>query len=296
MSDQSPSNEEVAGLLDRIASLLEAQGENPFRVGAYRRAAQSIRSWATKVSDLVLEGQEKELEDIPGIGERLAGLIVEYVRTGRTDLLDRLEAEVDPTAVFARIPGIGEELAARIVEELAVSSLEELEQAAYDGRLEQVEGFGPERVDAVRVYLSGLLSRAAATRRRQEAGIEEKPERPPVELLLQVDEEYRRRAQAGELRRIAPRRFNPEGEAWLPVLETEKDGWSFTALYSNTARAHELGKTRDWVVIYYEREGREGQATVVTATSGKLKGKRVVRGREPESRRYYAEKRMGDRG
>ncbi|NPV06997.1 MAG: DNA-binding protein [Anaerolineae bacterium] len=289
MAAQSPSNEEIARLLERIAALLEAQGENPFRVGAYRNAAESIRSTEKNVSDLVLQGREAELDDIPGVGERLMGLIVEYVRTGRSDLLDRLEAEVDPRAAFSQVPEIGEELANRIVEALDIRTLEELEQAAYDGRLEKVPGFGPERVEAVRIYLSGLLSRAAATRRRQVSGREEPPERPPVSLLLEVDEEYRRRAEAGELRKIAPRRFNPEGEAWLPVLETEKDGWSFSALYSNTARAHELGKTRDWVVIYYEREGREGQATVVTATGGRLEGKRVVRGREPESRRYYSE-------
>jgi len=90
-----------------------------------------------------------------------------------------------------------------------------------------------------------------------------------------------------ELRKIAPKRFNPEGEAWLPIMHAEREGWNFTALFSNTARAHELGTTHDWVVIYYERDGYEDQATVVTAKSGPLKGKRVVRGRETECQRYY---------
>ena len=44
---------------------------------------------------------------------------------------------------------------------------------------------------------------------------------------------------------IAPRRFNPEGNSWLPIMHTEMQGWRFTALYSNTARAHDLGKTGD---------------------------------------------------
>jgi hypothetical protein len=79
-----------------------------------------------------------------------------------------------------------------------------------------------------------------------------------------------------------PRRFNPRGESWLPVLHTERDGWSFTALYSNTARAHELGRTRDWVVIYWERDGQEDQCTVVTEYAGALAGQRVVRGWEHE--------------
>lgn len=91
------------------------------------------------------------------------------------------------------------------------------------------------------------------------------------------------------MHKIAPKRFNPEGKAWLPILHTSRDGWSFTVLYSNTARAHELDKTHDWVVIYYERDGREDQATVVTASHGTLEGKRIVRSREAECERYYAE-------
>ena len=53
-----------------------------------------------------------------------------------------------------------------------------------------------------------------------------------------------------KLATIAPRRFNPTGESWLPVLHTSRGDWHVTALYSNTARAHELGRTRDWVVLY----------------------------------------------
>jgi hypothetical protein len=53
-------------------------------------------------------------------------------------------------------------------------------------------------------------------------------------------------------------------------------------MFSNTDRAHELGRVRDWVVIYYERDGHEGQCTVVTEFRGAMTGKRVVRGREDE--------------
>jgi putative hydrolase len=85
------------------------------------------------------------------------------------------------------------------------------------------------------------------------------------------------------LPKIAPRRFNPSGEAWLPILHTERGEWHFTALFSNTARAHELGRNRDWVVIYFhEDSGPEGQRTVVTETRGPAAGQRVVRGREAE--------------
>ncbi|MGA8203108.1 MAG: hypothetical protein WB812_01235, partial [Woeseiaceae bacterium] len=113
--------------------------------------------------------------------------------------------------------------------------------------------------------------------------------RPDVALLLDVDAEYRKRAAAGTLPRISPKRFNPDGKAWLPVLHADRADWHFTALYSNTARAHELGRTDDWVVLYYyDGDHREGQCTVVTETHGPLSGSRVVRGRESECRAEVA--------
>jgi putative hydrolase len=102
-----------------------------------------------------------------------------------------------------------------------------------------------------------------------------------------VDREYRERAEAGVLKTITPRRFNPEGLAWLPIMHTERQGWDFTAMYSNTARAHELDRTRDWVVIYYQRDGEEEQCTIVTEYQGALRGERVVRGRERECEALY---------
>jgi hypothetical protein len=114
-------------------------------------------------------------------------------------------------------------------------------------------------------------------------------ERPPVTLLLAIDREYREKAEAGELRRIAPRKLNPEGKAWLPVLNTVKDGWKITALFSNTERAHELNKTHEWVVIYAEAGAGRQTCTVVTESHGLLKGLRVVRGREEECAALYGE-------
>jgi hypothetical protein len=104
-----------------------------------------------------------------------------------------------------------------------------------------------------------------------------------VAVLLRIDARYRDAAAAGRLRRIAPRRFNPSGEAWLPVMEGEEEGWRFTAMFSNTPRAHDLGTTRDWVVISVSQPGVEDRATVVTETRGPLTGRRVVRGRERET-------------
>jgi putative hydrolase len=102
-------------------------------------------------------------------------------------------------------------------------------------------------------------------------------------VLLDADREYRDKAARAELPLIAPRRFNPERKAWLPVLHTEREGWHMTVLFSNTARAHELKRSHDWVVIYYyDADHHEGQCTVVTEIYGSKAGRRVVRGREKE--------------
>jgi DNA polymerase (family X) len=117
------------------------------------------------------------------------------------------------------------------------------------------------------------------------------PERPSIAELLDVDREYREEAATNELRLIAPKENNPEGEAWLPILNTKRGERRYTALFSNTETAHALGKTDDWVVIYLDRPDVPGRAqwTVVTETHGDLEGKRVVRGREEECRAYYGE-------
>jgi Holliday junction resolvasome RuvABC DNA-binding subunit len=283
MNQKQPSNEDIANLLEQIADLLEDQGKNEFRVRAYRAGAESVRQSGQSVAEWVREDRMGELKSLPGIGEGLAAVIAEYVETGQSKVLEDLRAHADPVALLSRVPGIGPTLAQRIVDRLGIRTLPELEEAAYNGRLEEVEGFGPQRVESIRLGLAGLLS-GAAQRRVRSGGEPERANQPEVPDLLAVDAEYRRKSQADELPKIAPKRFNPSSEAWLPILHTKRAGWSFTALFSNTAQAHNLGKTGDWVVIYYEKPGvEEDQVTVVTEAQGPLKGKRVVRGRESET-------------
>lgn len=104
--------------------------------------------------------------------------------------------------------------------------------------------------------------------------------------LLSVDREYRAKASGGQLPRVAPHRFNPHQVAWLPVLHTTREARRYTALFSNTERAHELGRTTDWVILYVHDDA-ERQYTVVTARLGPLKGRRVVRGREADCNLHY---------
>jgi hypothetical protein len=282
-------NGKIADILERTADLLEAQEANAFRVRSYRSAAETVRNLDEPVAGLLEQGAAEAVQDLPGVGEKLAGSIHEIATTGRLGLTDRLEADASPGHLLTEVPGIGEALARRIHRQLGIGTLEELEMAAHDGRLEEnIEGIGPDKADGIRVALSGMLSRSSRRRmRRAQATEQEDEEEPPLAMLLDVDETYRRKAARGKLRKIAPKRFNPEGEKWLPIMNVEREGWGFTALFSNTARAHERDKTHDWVVLYYEKGGREKQCTVVTAERGRLAGKRVVRGRETQCREHY---------
>ncbi len=275
MEGASPFNHQIADRLREAAELLEQQQANPFRVAAYRRGAETVAGLGQSVAALLEREGIEGLDALSGIGPVLAQAIAQMVRTGRWAQLERLRGAVAPEQLFQSIPELGPELARRIHEHLDIDTLEALELAAHDGRLEHVPGIGPRRAAMLRAALAGMLARA---RPRVERTLE-----PPVGLLLDVDREYRAKAGQDVLPKIAPRRFNPSGEAWLPILHTERGEWRFTALFSNTPRAHDLGRSRDWVVVYFHQDsGPEGQRTLVTETRGPLAGRRVVRGREPE--------------
>lgn len=283
-SEELPlGNEQIAAPLEEVAKLLESQGANPFRVRAYLGAAQVLRR-LEKPAHILLKAEGLQgLMRFPGIGQSLARTIERLAFSGRLGLLDRLRGENEPERLLTTVGGIGPKTAHRIYEKLGIETLEELETAAYDSRLSRVEGMGRKRIRAIRESLAGRFRRWP---RIPEAILAPPPkDQPSVEELLSVDQEYHQRA--CHLPRIAPRRFNPTGEAWLPVLHTHRQNRHYTALYSNTARAHELGTTRDWVVIYRDDHGGDGQWTVVSARLGSLRGNRIVRGREPECKQYY---------
>ena len=276
------TNEAVAERLDEVAESLEAQRANAFRVQAYRRGARTLRDLNRPVSDLMADAGEPGLLELPGIGKSLARAIDQLVHTGKLPLLERLRGESAPERIFTTVAEIGRVLAHRIHEVLDIEGLVELQAAAWDGRLQTVPGFGRKRIQAVRDALAGRLRpRPPLTRA---TGSTDRPyDQPLVDELLDIDSQYRRLAEQDRLPRIAPRRFNPNREAWLPILHTQRHGRHYTALYSNTARAHEFGMTHDWIVIYRDDHDGDGQWTVITATFGPHKGQRIVRGLLMES-------------
>ncbi len=268
-------NSQIARRLEEVASLLQSQGANPFRAEAYRRAAITIQRLTEPVADLFAREGLDGLRQLPGVGDHLALAIRSMILTGRLPMLEHLRGEIDPIALLQSVPGIGPTFAEKLHHDLGIDTLEELEAAAHDGRLASLAGFGTKRIAAIVDSLATRLGRVRGLDQSSDGQV-------PVQELLDVDREYREAAQAGRLPKIAPRRFNPEGVAWLPILHTQRGDRHYTALFSNTARAHQLGKTDDWVVLYYDGPMGGQQNTVITSQYGPLRGRRIVRGREAE--------------
>jgi len=271
-------NRQLAQKLREIAALLEGRGAIPFRIAAYRHAADSLDRLQRPVDEIYREGGTDALQTELHIGERLARAIAQAITEGRLPILDRLRGASDPVEILASVPGIGHAWADRLFHELGITSLEDLEAAAHDGRLELVSGMGPKRIAGIRDSLATRLGRTRSTPVASEP--------PSVEELLSLDTEYRQSADQGLLPKIAPHRFNPNHEAWLPVLHTKRGARSYTVLFSNTARAHALHRTTNWVVIYEDTGGGRSW-TAITAQRGPMKGRRIVRGREAECMGFY---------
>lgn len=256
---------------------------------AYLCAANTVRLLNRPLQEILEHEGLEGLIALPTIGISIASLIEQQVHLGRMPLLDRLRGEASAEQSFTTLPGIGPELSHRIHECLHVERLPELYVATQQGRLDQVPGIGRKRARAIRESLSQRIQRTGDKHRVPFA---ETDHSVPVAEILEIGEEYLRLASEDKLPKIAPRQFNPGNYAWLPILHTERSGRHYSALFSNTARAHDLNTNRDWVVIYRDDLGSHGRWTVITSQFGKLHGCRIVRGREDECREYYERRKV----
>lgn len=278
---RQPRNRAIAERLREAADLIDSTKGNVFRAAAYRKAAASVTQLDRDLRDIARSapeggqpGGQDALEAIPGVGPSISRTIMQLIETGRWPYLEQLRGSADPVRLLRTIPGLGPVLAKRIADTLHVSTLEQLARAAEQGRLGEVRGLGPRRARMLSANVHEMLSQTRWPEQRPDI-------EPPVAVLLDIDRQYR--AQADILPKIAPRRFNPDRAPWLPVLHARRGEWTLAALFSNSARAHELRKHHDWVVISFSRPGGpDGQRTVVTETHGTMIGRRVVRGREAE--------------
>ncbi len=135
------NNVDLARRFEQLASLSEINEENPFRVRAYRNLARTLLELEEQVADLVERGAD--LTEISGVGKDLAGKLDALVRTGELEQLSALLHTVPAGLLHVvNIQGVGPKKAARLWRELNVTSVDDLERAAGDGKVAQLAGFG----------------------------------------------------------------------------------------------------------------------------------------------------------
>ena len=157
MASTLPRNQDVADQFELLADLLELEGADSFRVIAYRRAAQRMRETAGSIAQLAVEGKAKELA---GIGSTIEEKIVQIVSDGRIHALVQREERIPPDVRrFMKLPGLGPKTAAKIWQQLGVTTLEQLKEAAEQGRLRGLPGLGAKTEENV---LKGLAAQVEA--------------------------------------------------------------------------------------------------------------------------------------
>ncbi|HJW13226.1 MAG TPA: DNA polymerase/3'-5' exonuclease PolX [Thermoanaerobaculia bacterium] len=249
-------NVDIAKIFEEVADLLEIQNANPFRVRAYRTAARTLQTLGQPVAALARE-EEKGLSELPGIGQDLAGKIVEILETGRLGLLEELTRKVPEGLVeMMRIAGVGPKRARLLYEKLGIKTLAGLEQAARAGRLETVKGFG--KVLAARILQGCAEEKARAGRcRLAEADVHVEPLLahlrgvPGIEHLDVAGSYRRRRETVGDLDILVAARAGEE------IIER-------FASYPEVRRVLARGETKSAILL---RSGLQADLRVVPPES-----------------------------
>ena len=229
-------NAEIAAMFDQTAELLEIQGENQFRVRAYRRAARVVEALPQSVKSLLAAG--RDLSELPGIGKDLAGKIVDIVKTGHFTLLDSLKRKLPgDLGEIAALPGLGPKRVKLLYDKLKVRTLTDLRRAVDSGRLRDIRGFGPTIEQKVR----GALAKPRSEQRFKLPVAEAE-----AEALVHLLRDGAQVAVAGSYRR----RRDTVGD--LDMLVTAQDGEAVgtkLAGYENVAEILAHGPTRTTVVL-----------------------------------------------
>src|SRR5699024_1782000 len=186
------TKKDIIQLLENIALYLEIKGENPFRISAYRKAAQTLEKDERSLTEI------DDLSTLPGIGKGTHDLIVEYIETGKSTMLQQLQAEVPSGLIpLLKLPGLGGKRLATLYKELDIVDVNSLQTACEDGHVASLKGFGKKTVDNILQAIENQASR---------------PERLPVAYMLKLAKEIeayldkiseiQRFSLAGSLRRM----------------------------------------------------------------------------------------------
>ncbi|MDA0988604.1 MAG: DNA polymerase/3'-5' exonuclease PolX [Chloroflexi bacterium] len=152
------NNSEVSKVFEKIAGLLELKGESVFTIRAYQRAARTIEHLPTELAQMIKE--EKDLRQIPGIGEAISSKIKEMVTTGQLEYLENLKGEFpDGILALMDVPGIGPKTALRISTEMGISTVDALEEAIVEGRLATMPRLGEKTAENILRHIRSLRTK-----------------------------------------------------------------------------------------------------------------------------------------
>ncbi len=151
-------NRDVAGVLERIADLLEFKDENPFKLRSYRVAAETIAEMQQPIAEVAARGAAS-LQELPGIGKSLSAQIVEIVQTGTSSFFEELKEEIPESVLeLRRVSGIGLKTSQQLYRDFGIKSLDELKAFAEGGGLESVTGLGEKTASRIKASLAHLAS------------------------------------------------------------------------------------------------------------------------------------------
>ncbi|MBW2152432.1 MAG: DNA polymerase/3'-5' exonuclease PolX [Deltaproteobacteria bacterium] len=140
MKRHSITNQQIADMLTHISQILSIKGENPFKIRAYVKAAQTIESLTDQLA--AFEDKEK-ISKLPGIGEGIAKKLKEFLETGKLKYYEELkQSEYAPLTEFLKIPGMGPKHTKLVYDRLGISTIEQLQKAAEEGKLRNLPGLG----------------------------------------------------------------------------------------------------------------------------------------------------------
>lgn len=207
------SNLDIAMFLRRLADMLEIQGENQFKVRAYRTASATVEDLQSSLAEMVAENGVSALQGLPGIGKSLATQIAEALETGTSSVFERLRRDVPETvSEVLAVRGIGMRMASTLYRDFDVVDLEDLARFAKGGGFEAIPGLGDKMIDKL---VAGVR---AAVKAQPHVALDEArrvAERLAAELAAAVPEAIV--TIAGEVRRRRPE------VASLDLLAVDRD-------------------------------------------------------------------------
>jgi DNA polymerase (family 10) len=154
-------NIDIANIFDQIADFLEIEDQNPFRIRAYRNAARTVRGLGSELKDMVSAGED--LTELPGIGKELAAKIHEMLETGTVNALVKLQQRIPQSVTeILKLPNLGPKRVRVLYHDLKIKDLQQLSEAARQGRIRSLEGFG-EKIE--KAILEAVEARAQKEKR-----------------------------------------------------------------------------------------------------------------------------------